>query len=497
MLFLGLILSISCLYSTYVFSSESSLEADKELRAGVLFLGEGNYEEALGKFLKAQELDPLNANAHYYLGMVYSQTEEFWKAASSYRKALELNPELKEVHFELGMVYYQLKQYKDALVELEEAEKYAPEDAMVYYYQGLTYYELKKYYKSISPFKKVRELDPELSALSYFWEGMSLFQQGLYKKAEYSFREVKSISQDSQLEKSAEEFLQAIKEYTKEVGFNSSIGVEYDDNVTLQPIDENAADISGKEDWRTVVNAELARRIFSKWGEFGLSYSFYQSLQADLTDYNVQDHTASIYFSSDMRPFQPFIQYSYDYCLVDNEKYMEKHTLLRSMDITWLSSNVTQAYDQYEKTNYSDSPEDKDQNRTGYANTLGLNQYFYIMQDKGYIKVSAAYKDNRTEGSDWDYSSWKAALGLSVPLPLANTTLKVGSEYEDSNFFNEDSSFDEKRKDENFSNWLEVVYKINEEWNLSLSYKHINNDSNIDFYNYTKNITSLFVNYSF
>ncbi len=493
----GLILSVFFLYSTYVSSADSSLEADKELRAGILLLGTGDSNEALAKFLKVQELDPLNADAHYYLGRAYSQLGEFGKAISSYEKALQLNPEFKDVHFQLGVAYYRLKQYRNAVEELKEAEKYSPKDAMVYYYQGANYYGMKKYYKSVAPFRKVRELDSSLTVLSYYWEGVSLFQQGVYKKAEDSLQEAKRISTDPKLEKSINELLEAIKKQTKTIGFNATMGIEYDDNVTLQPVSEDVAASSGKEDSRAVIDAKFTGRKFSPWGEFGGSYSVYQSLHQDLSEYNVQDHTASIYFSADSRPLQPFIQYSYDYCLVDNDKFMEKHTLFSAMNIAWFSPHTTQSYSQYEKFNYFDSPGDADQNRTGYANTLGLNQFFSIMNDKGYIKVGGAYKGNNADGSDWDYYSWKAVLGLSVPLPISNTTLQAGGEYATDNFLNEDSIFNEKRKDTNLDAWLKLIYKINENWDASLSYKHITNNSNIDFYEYRRNVTSLFVNYNF
>ena len=494
---LGLILSLFCLYSVSVFSLESSEQSDKELRAGILLLGEGRYEKALEKFLNAKESDPLNANAHYYLGMTYYQMGEFWKAVSSYQKSLQLNPELKDVHFKLGIAYYQLKQYKEALEELAEAEKYAPENAMVYYYQGAVYYDMKKYYKSVLPFSRVREFDPALTALSYYWEGASLFQQGLYSKAEYLLREVRRLSADSQLGKSASEFLQAIEDYTKTFLFDASLGIEYDDNVTLQPVDEDVADISNKEDERAVVNLKLTRQVFLEQGGAGLSYSFYQSLHQDLTEYNVQGHTGSLYFASALRPFQPSVQYDYDYYFVDQDEYLEKHTLVPSLNISVASPHVTQVYFQYEKLNYLISVEQDEYDRSGYANSIGLNQFFSIMEDKGYVKIGGEYKDNEAKGDDWDYSSSKVSLSVYSPTPFPKMNMEVGGEYTISNFDNEDSFFDKTRKDTIASGWLEFIYKLDDNWKAALNYKHINNRSNIDFYENRRNITSLFLSYSF
>ena len=494
---LGLILSVFCLSSVYVFSADSSLEADKELNAGILSLKVGDYDDALERFQKVLDSDPINADAYYYLGMAYSQMEDFYKAVSYYQKAIILNPELTKTHFQLGIAYYQLEQYTDALESLSQAEIYSPEDAMVYYYQGSAYYGMKRYYKAVAPFRKIRELDSARTVSSYYWEGVSLFQQGLYNEAEELLRETRRLSSDSQLGKSADEFLSAIEKRTKPLSLKASIGVEYDDNVTLQSVDEDASAISDKEDERAVVTLKLAHRAFLEPGEFGASYSFYQSLHQDLNEYNVQEHTATLYFASNLRPFQPSIQYSYDYYFVDNDEYLAKHTFTPSLNIFVFSPHMTQIYYQYEKLNYLISFDEDEYDRSGYANTIGLSQYFSIIDGKGYIKVGAEYKANDAEGDDWDYSNSKVRLTIYSPTPIEKMNVEIGGEQSYSNFDNEDSFYEKTREDITSSGWLELMYKLDDNWSMGLNYKHINNNSNIDFYEYKRNITSLFLSCKF
>ncbi|MDD5455153.1 MAG: tetratricopeptide repeat protein [Candidatus Ratteibacteria bacterium] len=493
---LGLILSVFCFSSASVFPADFS-EIDKELKSGILSLQIGDYEDALGNFQKVLDLDPVNSDAYYYLGMTYSQMEEFDKAVSYYEKALKLNPELAKAHFQVAVAYYQQKQYANALRSLSKAEKYLPQDAMVYYYQGATYYSMKKYYKSVAPFEKVKKLDPALTVLSYYWQGVALFQQGLYIEAEKLLREVKRLSAESQLGNSADEFLDAIEKRTKPLSVKASLGVEYDDNVTLQPVDEDVSEISDKEDERAVVNLKFSGRKFLEPGEFGAYYSFYQSLHQDLTEYNVQGHTGSLYFASNLRPFQPYIQYSYDYYFVDNDKYLEKHTIIPSLNISVASPHITQVYFQYEKFNYLIDFDEDEYDRSADANALGVNQYFSIVDGKGYIKIGAEYKNNDAEGDDWDYYGSKIRLTVYSPTPVDKMSVEIGGEQSYSNFDNEDSFFEKTRKDTYLSGWIELMYKLNDNWGVGLNYKHINNNSNIDFYEYQRNITSLFLSCSF
>jgi len=490
------ICSIFHLSSVYAFSANSS-EIDKELKSGILSLQIGDYDDALGKFQRVLDLDPINSDACYYLGTMYSRMEEFDKAVPYYQKALKLNPELTKTHFQLGVAYYQLKQYQNALKSLSQAEKYSPQDAMVYYYQGLTYYAMKKHYKSVAPFKKVRKLDPSLTVLSYYWEGVSLSQQGLYIEAEKLLKEVKQLSSNSQLSNSADEFLSAIEKRTKPFAFKGSLGVEYDDNVTLQPVDEDISGISDKEDERAVVNLKFTGRNFSPSGEFGASYSFYQSLHQDLTEYNVQGHTGTLYFVSNLRPFQPLVQYDYDYYSVDNDEYLEKHTLIPSLNISVASPHITQLYFQYERFNYLVSVEEDEYDRSANANAFGANQFFSIVDGKGYVKIGAEYKDSDAEGDDWDYSGSKFSLTLYSPTPIDKMSVEIGGEQSYSNFDNEDSFFGDTRKDTTSTGWVELMYKLSDNWDVGLNYRHIDNRSNIDFYEYRRNITSLFLSCNF
>lgn len=491
-----LIFPVLCLLFTGVLSADFS-EVDKQLKEGILSVQVGDFDEAVEKFLRVVGMDPLNANAYYYLAAAYSQMEEFYRAVPYYQKALELNPELTKTHFQLGVAYYQMKEYANALDSLSRAEEYSPQDAMVYYYQGVVYYDMGRYYKSVMPFRKVRELDPALTVLSYYWEGVSLFQQGLYIEAEGPLMEVSRLSAGSQLGRSADELLEAIEKRTKPLNLKASLGVEYDDNVTLRPVDEDASDISEEEDVRAVVNLKLTGRTFSDPGEFGASYNFYQSMHQDLTEYNLQGHTAALYFASDLRPFQPSVQYSYNYYLVDNDEYLEKHTLTPSLNIFTASPHITQVYLQYEKLNYLISFDEDEYDRDADACALGANQYFSIMDDKGYVRIGAEYKDSNAEGDDWDCSASRINLSVYLPTSLPEVNVEVGAEQSYSNFDNEDSFFGETRKDINTSGWIEFIYKLNDNWSMGLNYKHINNNSNIDFYEYRRNITSLFAAYNF
>jgi tetratricopeptide (TPR) repeat protein/tRNA A-37 threonylcarbamoyl transferase component Bud32 len=68
--------------------------------------------EALLK--KAADLDPKNAEAHFYLGKLYTSAKDYPKAIRAYDKAIGLDPYLTDGFFNLGFLYYANKAFARA-----------------------------------------------------------------------------------------------------------------------------------------------------------------------------------------------------------------------------------------------------------------------------------------------------------------------------------------------------------------------------------------------
>jgi len=77
--------------------------------------------------LEASTLNPRDADAHYQLGLIYSQRRSFEEAEKSFRRALEINPEESEALFHLGSILrHQPGRNAEALALLERAVKIDP-----------------------------------------------------------------------------------------------------------------------------------------------------------------------------------------------------------------------------------------------------------------------------------------------------------------------------------------------------------------------------------
>ena len=100
--------------------------------AGIL-LNIGKLKEAEISLLKAIELDPDDAKAHYNLGRVLYDLGKLKEAEISLHKAIELDPDYKKAHYNLGRILCDLGELKEAEISLRKAIELDPDFASAYY----------------------------------------------------------------------------------------------------------------------------------------------------------------------------------------------------------------------------------------------------------------------------------------------------------------------------------------------------------------------------
>ena len=128
-------------------SSQKNIEESRkkdpqyQYNMGLLYLNEGNIEDAIRYFNKAISLNPRFDLALNSLGLAYMMIAKFQEAVRYFEKCLEVNPALTEAHNYLGVVYQEMgfidkaeKEFRTALVD----EKYKSRD--------LAYFNLARLY---------------------------------------------------------------------------------------------------------------------------------------------------------------------------------------------------------------------------------------------------------------------------------------------------------------------------------------------------------------
>ena len=104
-----------CATSGSLNSKEEKNElAQKKFREALQFGSLNQKIKMLKALNQAIELNPKEANYHFYLGKAYFVDGDTGKAESEFLKSIELNRDFKFAHRQLGQIYMGRKNWKNA-----------------------------------------------------------------------------------------------------------------------------------------------------------------------------------------------------------------------------------------------------------------------------------------------------------------------------------------------------------------------------------------------
>ena len=97
------------------------------------------YESARTAIRKALTLDPNNARALYYDGLLQRRAGNTNREIADFRKVVEMFPQSRDARRELGITYYQQKDEHAAMEQFEALQKIDPDDLTAHYNLSILY----------------------------------------------------------------------------------------------------------------------------------------------------------------------------------------------------------------------------------------------------------------------------------------------------------------------------------------------------------------------
>ena len=467
---------------------------------GILSFNQGNYKEALKAFDKAADLKPDLVEIQYYLGLTHTELENNKEALKAFEKVISADPTYPRVHYDLGVVYYRLGHYPKALKEFEIAEKQEPKRAMLYYFKAHIFYLQNKFSESLPLFTKAGELDPGLKQTTHFFRGLALLKLDRQEDSKHEFQTALNLDPTSDLGKAANRYLEAIKKEKaiepKKWSLNTSLSYQYDDNVVLESDNtDSATRISNEGDSRAVIFVDGEYRFIQThpW-LMGIRYNFYQSIHSRLHDYDLQNHQGTLFGSYQGKcgniPYQFQLDYKYSNSILNEKRYLQSHGVTATLNLQWNSNLLTQLQYRFQDKDFHYDITHHTANRDGINNVVGITQYIFLFNNRGYFRAGYFYDNDSTGGSNWDYDGYKALAGLRFPF-LYKTTVDMDFNYYQQEYDNNDFFFNHSRRDEEYTYSFSVYKNLFKHFDLIFRYTRIDNGSNIDFYDYDRNIYSL------
>lgn len=169
--------------------------ARKYYKAGVEFVDNLRYDDAIVQFTNALGLEPSNPDYYYVRGQAYEKLSKYAEAKADFEKALVFAPKDVDAMISLGAVSNKLGKYDEALKVLNHVSTLDKRNSKVYPEKVMSLYYLNKYDQALQASDTAIIIKD--TPMDYYWRGLIYIRLKNNVLGEKELR--KSISKDRKL----------------------------------------------------------------------------------------------------------------------------------------------------------------------------------------------------------------------------------------------------------------------------------------------------------
>lgn len=493
-------------------------EADAFVAKAVADLDEKKYESALENLRRALALEPDHVEALYYTGAAYMALGRRQEAIPPLLRVRQKSPTDLTVAFQLGVAYFALQDYDRAEPLLEEVFRTQPTQDGLGYYVGFMRYRSKDYRGALQAFRAGRASDPQLQQLTRFYTGLALAILGLPVQASAELTEALRLAPGSALTGPAERLRDMISAAGAPKRFTAQIraGFFSDDNVPVipnrdkkeplvatlrQPKHESFGELLGIGGGYTWLRAEA-------W-DATIGYSFFGTYNNEIPSFNVTDHmfTTGLVHRTAIRemPVQFSAQHAFDLLFLGEREFIRRHTATVAATLVESDRHLTQLFTRYQNKDFNErlplppsvERQDADNIMAGFVHLLRF------AGDRHFLKGGYQIDWEDAQGRDYRYLGHRFSLGGQYTLPWWAIRLKHDldvhvRDYTEKNFILPSTAPNRKeRRDEEITNFVRVELPLPANFTLSAEYQNTRSHSNLAVFDYTRNVVSLILSWTY
>lgn len=127
---------------------------------GLALAQRGDYEQAIGEFTSALQLDPASAQAHVHRGDAHRLKGDYAQALADYTTAVRLDPSNALALFNRGQVHWTMMHVREAIDDFGAALLIEPRNAAAYHYRGKAHAAAGEIDAAIGNFSEALRIDP-------------------------------------------------------------------------------------------------------------------------------------------------------------------------------------------------------------------------------------------------------------------------------------------------------------------------------------------------
>ena len=406
-------------------------------------------------------------------GKTALEAKDYPRAEKAFRSALDEKPDSTEAELYLGITLSRKgdkSQYKEATSHLKRALMASPQDPTVNFELGMLFYERAVPAEAEDFFENVLEAAPG---------------SDLARKAEAQLKLIKEQGAAPG---------GTVAEAQKRWALALSTGVQYDSNVALKGHDGSLPDdVHQKYDWRSIYTLTGAYNFLKAGPATGsVGYSFYQSENTVLKQYDVQAQTARIGFGYEpSKMLKTSLVGSYEYTTLGGNMFSESRNALVSATVNEGHGLYTELVAKYSNDSYY-NVEVQPLNRglTGEGWSESIDQVFPLGK---LVKAKVGFEyESFIARADWEsYNMCKGFAAVNASLPWKVMLIATG-DFASRDYRYEDEPTTGKHRREYESAYSLAVQRPILDWlSAEAGVTYIYNDSNVSFYTYDRTITSV------
>jgi tetratricopeptide (TPR) repeat protein len=499
-------------------AAAQTTEADVYVAQAVLEFSENKYDEALANLEKAIQTEPDHVEANYYMGVVLMAKNQPAEATPFLEKARMRSKNDPSIAFQLGLAYFAQQQYDKAQPLLEEAFKAQPTLDGIGYYVGFLRYRKKDYRGALDAFNAGRSSSADLQQLTKFYSGLALGALGLPGQATAEIDQAIRANPASAFTGPAERLRDSMvstRRGQRRLSAEVQLGFFYDDNVPVIPNADPSEPFIGllREANRTSTGELLGVRADYAWlrtdqWEATIGYSFFGTYNNDLPSFNILSNLGSLGTSYrtavDNMPLLLGGQYSFDALWLDQRWFVQRHTGSAYASLVESDRYLTQVFARYQYKNFNQIIDTLPaENRDGSNWMAGGTQLFRFSEDRHYLKIGYQFDWDDTVGSNYEYVGNRITAGGQYTLPWHAIRLKYDLDVHFRNYQNPNTLFPTsapdttRRRDTEIVNIVRAELPLPRSFTLAFEYQSTINMSNLALFDYTRNVYTMMVSWSY
>lgn len=434
----------------------------------------GKTGDAVGLLRQALVSDPQNVDAWMFLGQLALDGERYGEAAEAFGHVRVLAPDRPGLDLLLGRVFFHANETDKALAALDAALLEAPDDATVHLYRGLALMQLRRADEAVEAVQRASKLDPQLAGTAELLSAVALMKKGEWSAAEQALGAALSEEAGAPLGGLAGRLREEVAERRRReraLRLHITAGTGWDTNV--QQIDSEV--VTNRDG--LVTTGEAGVEVRHKFGPRllvsagGLFQETYPHEQGDL---DIQGALGYLYTGFKLGPFTLLPQYLYGYYRLNNDTFLQLHSL-RPMLVfsTWLGP-MRGYYDIKVQNFFAQGEEGRD----GEVHAFGLVQRFSLGKLTRWFEVGYRFERDQTEAPDFLRAIHTIDGRFAWDLPWS-LSLLFRTSYTFRDYLETHSVFGVERDEERQRYQVMVRRHLTEQVSIGAGYSYLETESNV------------------